>query len=51
MLSIGFLIIPMVAAFVYSTAKIAPLSGKITWLGLENYATMFDDPVVLPVAG
>ena len=45
LLSIGFLIVPMVAAFVYSTAKIAPLSGRITWLGLENYATMFADPV------
>jgi multiple sugar transport system permease protein len=45
LLSIGFLIVPMAAAFVYSTAKIAPLSGRITWLGLENYATMFADPV------
>jgi multiple sugar transport system permease protein len=45
LLSIGFLIIPMVAAFVYSTARIAPLSGRITWLGLENYATMFGDAV------
>jgi multiple sugar transport system permease protein len=45
LLAIGFLIVPMVAAFVYSTAQIAPLSGRITWLGLENYATMFADPV------
>ena len=45
LLSIGFLIVPMAAAFVYSTTRIAPLSGKITWLGLENYATMLSDPV------
>ncbi len=42
---LGFLIVPLVAAFVYSTAKIAPLSGAVTWLGLDNYVTMFSDPV------
>ncbi|WP_375425955.1 carbohydrate ABC transporter permease [uncultured Friedmanniella sp.] len=44
LLALGFLIVPMAAAFVYSTAKIAPLSGKITWRGLANYTTMFADP-------
>lgn len=44
LLAIGFLIVPLLAAFVYSAAKIAPLSGKITWIGLQNYATMFADP-------
>ena len=42
-LAVGFLIAPMVAAFVYSTARIAPLSGRVTWLGLDNYATMLSD--------
>ncbi len=45
LLSVGFLIVPLAAAFVYSTAKIAPLSGAVTWLGLDNYVTMFSDPV------
>ncbi len=44
LLALGFLIIPMAAAFVYSTAKISALSGKIRWIGVENYTTMFTDP-------
>jgi len=44
-LALAFLIVPLVGAFVYSTAKIAPLSGRITWVGLRNYQTMFADPV------
>jgi multiple sugar transport system permease protein len=43
-LAIGFLIVPMIAAFVYSGAKIATLSGKVTWVGFDNYAKMFTDP-------
>ena len=43
-LAIGFLIVPMIAAFVYSGAKIATLSGKVTWVGFDNYAKMFADP-------
>jgi multiple sugar transport system permease protein len=43
-LSLAFLIAPLIAAFVYSTAKISSLSGKITWVGLANYQTMFSDP-------
>ena len=39
-----FLLLPLVLAFVYSFAEIAPLSGKTTWIGLENYAQMFSDP-------
>ena len=39
-----FLLLPLVLAFVYSFAEIAPLSGKITWIGLENYAAMVTDP-------
>jgi multiple sugar transport system permease protein len=42
-LAIGFLIVPMVLSFVYSTAKIATLSGKVTWVGFANYAKMFAD--------
>jgi ABC-type sugar transport system permease subunit len=43
-LAVGFLIVPMIAAFVYSGARIATLSGKVTWVGLDNYAKMFADP-------
>jgi multiple sugar transport system permease protein len=44
LLALAFLIIPMAAAFVYSTAKISALSGKIRWIGIANYSTMFSDP-------
>ncbi len=44
LLAAGFLLLPMVLAFVYSFARIAALSGKITWVGLANYTTMFTDP-------
>jgi multiple sugar transport system permease protein len=44
LLALGFLIVPMGAAFVYSAAEIAPLSGKVTWVGAANYLTMFADP-------
>jgi multiple sugar transport system permease protein len=44
LLAVGFLIVPMVAAFVYSGAKIATLSGTVTWVGFDNYARMFADP-------
>jgi multiple sugar transport system permease protein len=44
LLALGFLIVPMVAAFVYSGAKIATLSGQVTWVGFDNYARMFGDP-------
>ena len=44
LLALAFLIVPMVGAFVYSTAQIATLSGRVTWVGFENYATMFADP-------
>ena len=39
-----FLLLPLVLAFVYSFAEIAPLSGQTTWIGLENYAQMVSDP-------
>ena len=39
-----FLLLPLVLAFVFSFAEIAPLSGQITWIGLENYAQMVTDP-------
>ena len=39
-----FLLLPLVLAFVYSFAEIAPLSGQTTWIGPENYAQMFSDP-------
>ncbi len=42
--AVVFLLVPMVLAFVYSFAKIAPLSGRVTWVGLANYATMLSDP-------
>ncbi|MGI8456561.1 MAG: carbohydrate ABC transporter permease [Propionibacteriaceae bacterium] len=42
-LATAFLIVPQVTAFVLSTAKIAPLSGKVTWIGLANYQRMFAD--------
>ncbi|HEY5848505.1 MAG TPA: sugar ABC transporter permease [Microlunatus sp.] len=44
LLALAFLIVPLIGAFVYSTAKIATLSGKVTWVGFANYATMFSDP-------
>ena len=44
LLALVFLIVPLIGAFVYSTAKIATLSGKVTWVGFANYATMFTDP-------
>ena len=44
LLALAFLIVPLVGAFVYSTAQIATLSGRVTWVGFENYATMFADP-------
>ncbi len=43
-LALAFLIVPMVGAFVYSTAKIASLSGRVSWVGLANYSAMFADP-------
>ena len=43
-LAAAFLLLPMVLAFVYSTAKIAALSGDTSWVGVANYATMFTDP-------
>ena len=39
-----FLLLPLVLAFVYSFAEIAPLSGETTWIGFENYAAMVTDP-------
>jgi ABC-type sugar transport system permease subunit len=39
-----FLLLPLVLAFVYSFAEVAPLSGTITWVGFENYAAMVTDP-------
>ncbi len=39
-----FLLLPLVLAFVYSFAEIAPLSGRTTWIGLRNYAAMVTDP-------
>jgi multiple sugar transport system permease protein len=44
LLATVFLILPMVLAFVYSFAEIAPLSGKITWVGFTNYVQMLTDP-------
>ena len=44
LLALAFLVLPLVGAFVYSTAKIAALSGKVSWIGFANYATMFSDP-------
>jgi multiple sugar transport system permease protein len=44
LLALVFLILPMAGAFVYSFAKIAPLSGRTTWVGWSNYATMVSDP-------
>ena len=51
LLAIGFLIVPMIAAFVYSAARIAPLSGRVTWVQLSNYATMFADPTFYRALG
>ncbi|MBA8794212.1 ABC-type sugar transport system permease subunit [Friedmanniella endophytica] len=42
--AIVFLLVPMVLAFAYSFAEIAPLSGKVTWVGFANYVTMLTDP-------
>ena len=44
LLALAFLLIPMAGAFVYSFAKIQPLSGRTTWIGWSNYATMISDP-------
>lgn len=44
LLALIFLVLPMILALVYSFAKIAPLTGKISWIGLVNYATMLSDP-------
>ncbi len=44
LLALGFLIVPMIGALIFSTAKIASLSGRVTWVGLTNYSTMFADP-------
>ena len=44
LLAIGFLVVPLLFAFVYSFTKIAPLSGQTTFLGWGNYATMLADP-------
>lgn len=44
LLALVFLIGPMAGAFVYSFGKIAPLSGKTTWVGWSNYSTMVTDP-------
>ena len=44
LLAAAFLLLPMALAFVYSFAKIASLSGKVTWVGFANYATMLSDP-------
>ena len=43
-LAAAFLLLPMALAFVYSFAKIAALSGKVSWIGFANYTTMFTDP-------
>ena len=43
LLAAAFLLLPMALAFVYSFAKIAALSGRVTWVGLANYTTMFSD--------
>jgi multiple sugar transport system permease protein len=39
-----FLLVPLVLAFVYSFAKIAPLSGKVSWIGTANYSQLVSDP-------
>jgi ABC-type sugar transport system permease subunit len=44
LLALVFLIVPMAGAFVYSFAKIAPLSGRTSWVGWSNYTTMAADP-------
>ena len=38
-----FSLLPLVLAFVYSFAEIAPLSGRISWVGLANYTQMLTD--------
>ena len=38
-----FSLLPLALAFVYSFAEIAPLSGRITWVGLANYTQMLGD--------
>lgn len=38
-----FSLLPLVLAFVYSFAEIAPLSGRISWVGFANYAQMLTD--------
>jgi multiple sugar transport system permease protein len=44
LLAAAFLLLPMALAFFYSFTKIASLSGETTFIGLENYRTMFTDP-------
>ena len=44
LLAAVFLVLPMLLAFVYAFAEIAPLSGAISWVGLQNFATMAADP-------
>ncbi len=39
-----FLILPLVLAFAFSFAEVAPLSGRVNWVGFENYTTMVVDP-------
>ena len=38
-----FSLLPLVLAFVYSFARIAPLSGRISWVGTDNYVRMLTD--------
>ena len=44
LLAAVFLILPLLLAFVFSFAKVAPLSGRVNWIGFANYATMLTDP-------
>jgi multiple sugar transport system permease protein len=44
LLALGFLILPMIGTFYYSTQKVSPLTGTTSPLGLENYRTMLTDP-------
>jgi len=39
-----FLILPLLLAVVLSFAKIAPLSGRVSFVGVANYQRMFSDP-------
>ena len=38
-----FSLLPLALAFVYSFAEIAPLSGRISWVGFDNYTQMLTD--------